>query len=264
MFRRKAQITVLLLAGLALAGPSACRRSADAGGEAQPPGEGAYSAPPEVTGAARAPGGGERLEGTAPADSRVRLGQPGGEAFTAKADPAGRWILVLPPAAQARIFGLSVLIEDRAVQAEGYVLVGPDGEAALLRAGASAVRLDAPTGPGIATLDIDAAGGGLLSGFAEPGSDVAIRIDGRGGSEARSDEAGRFSFTMPRLAGGPHRLEVAGVKLQQALAFDVAAPAPLDQGPLRATATPAGLRADWLTPGGGAQTTILARSWRMP
>jgi hypothetical protein len=194
----------------------------------------------------------------------VRIGEPRGEVFTVRADPAGRWILSLPKSPAARIFGLSVEVEGRAVQAEGYVLVGPDGETALLRAGTSAVRLDAPQGPGIATLDIDAAGGGLLSGWAEPGSDVAIRLDGAAAADARSDDGGRFSFTLPRLSAGPHRLDVAGVKMQEALAFDAAAPTPLDQGPLRATMTPAGLRADWLTPGGGVQSTILARSWRTP
>jgi hypothetical protein len=33
--------------------------------------------------------------------------------------------------------------------------------------------------------------------------------------------------------------------------------APLAQGPLRSQLTSAGLRVDWMTPGGGVQSTIL-------
>jgi hypothetical protein len=36
--------------------------------------------------------------------------------------------------------------------------------------------------------------------------------------------------------------------------------APLVGGPYRATATPVGWRIDWITPGGGQQTTLLMAS----
>jgi hypothetical protein len=39
--------------------------------------------------------------------------------------------------------------------------------------------------------------------------------------------------------------------------FQVSRAAPLAQGPLRSQITHAGLRLDWLTPGGGVQSTIL-------
>jgi hypothetical protein len=39
--------------------------------------------------------------------------------------------------------------------------------------------------------------------------------------------------------------------------FQTAPPAPLAQGPVRSQLTDAGLRVDWMTPGGGVQSTIL-------
>jgi len=41
------------------------------------------------------------------------------------------------------------------------------------------------------------------------------------------------------------------------VAFQVTPAAPLVDGPLRSQLTSAGLRVDWMTPGGGVQSTIL-------
>jgi hypothetical protein len=187
----------------------------------------------------------------------VRLASFAGEAFAATADSAGVWSLSLPRSSQPRLFALSARVGGRIIHAEGYLLTGPAGEAALLRAGASALRLDQSSKPGLAALDLDAAGGGLVSGRAASGSEVALRLDGGGAGQARADEIGRFSYSLPTLTPGLHRIEVSGVRLQQALAFDATPPAlPADGSPM-VRATPQGLRADWRTPAGGVQSTIL-------
>jgi hypothetical protein len=144
------------------------------------------------------------------------------------------------------------------VQAQGYLLVGPRGEAALLRAGAAAMRLDRPAGSRIATVDFDGEGGALLSGWAAAGTDVAIRLDGHAAGDARADDTGRFTYALPRLSPGPHRVEATGVAFTDVVAFDTTPAAPLVGGPLHSQLTARGFRADWLTPGGGVQSTILA------
>ncbi|HKR90490.1 MAG TPA: hypothetical protein VJS38_20155, partial [Phenylobacterium sp.] len=174
------------------------------------------------------------------------------------ADGDGRWRLQTPTQGQARVFGLSAVNGGRRVQAQGYLLVGPRGQTALLRAGASALRLDRPSGSRIASVDFDSEGGVLLSGWAAAGTDVAIRLDGRLAGDARTDEDGRFVYAWPRLSRGPHRVEATGVAFTDEIAFDITPAAPLVGGPLHSQLTPQGFRADWLTPGGGVQSTILA------
>ena len=253
MFHSKAQIAALLSSVLA-----ACGQAAPPAAPASQ--EGGYVEPPAIV-AATSTNGGVRLVGSAPAGSLVRLATPQGDALTVSADAGGRWRLVAARDPAGRIFGLSARVQGRPVQAEGYVFLGPNGEAALLRAGASAVRLDAPSGPGVASLDLDVAGGALVSGVAEAGSNVALRLDGGTATEVRSDANGRFSLSLPRLSVGPHRIEAVGPRLSESLAFEVAPSAPLTKGPMRIVTTADGLRADWLTPGGGVQTTILPRAW---
>jgi hypothetical protein len=97
-----------------------------------------------------------------------------------------------------------------------------------------------------------------VSGWAAAGTDVAIRLDGRSAGEARADPDGRFSFAIPRVSGGPHRIEATGVGFIDEIALDSSPAAPLADRPLRSQLTGQGLRADWLTPGGGVQSTLLA------
>ncbi|CAN7356905.1 hypothetical protein LJR219_002062 [Phenylobacterium sp. LjRoot219] len=251
MFPGKAQIAAAaVLAGLggchaAAPGPSA-GAAADAG----------YVAPPSVTEAA---GGADAviLHGAAPAGAEVRLATPAGELLTTQADAAGRWRLQLAPGREARIFGLSAESGGRRVQGQGYLLVGPRGQTALLRAGAGALRLDRPTGSRIAAVDFDADGGALVSGWAAAGTDVAIRLDGRAAGEARADSDGRFSFAIERLSGGAHRIEATGVAFTDEVSLLASPAAPLADGPLRSQLVRQGLRADWLTPGGGVQSTLI-------
>lgn len=216
-----------------------------------------YTAPPTVTEVRRS---GDRVtvSGTAPAGLQVRLGAPGGGAVFATADGGGRWRLVLPAAPEARIFGLSEKVQGRPVQAQGYVVIGPDGRAALLRAGAGAVRLDPQKPAALGALDYDADGAAVVSGSAAPGALVMVRLDGRQAAEGRSDAAGRYAISLPQpITSGAHALEAVGEGFSDSAAVEVSPAAPLVAGPMRSQFSKGGLRVDWMTPGGGAQTTLL-------
>ena len=253
MFRAKGQIAAVAL----FCGLCGCQRPAPAPSDVSAAAEAGYVAPPAVTAAAFGAEG-VRLNGQGPPGAPIRLASPDGRVMTTTADAQGRWRIQFAPAGDAQIFGLSTRTEGRQIQAEGYLLVGPHGEAALLRAGGGAMRLDNPARAGVAALDFDGEGVGLVSGWAAAGTDVALHLDGRPLSETRADETGRFTTALPRLTAGSHRIEAAGVGFATAFAFDATPAAPLVGGPLHSQFTPAGLRADWLTPGGGVQSTLLA------
>jgi hypothetical protein len=249
---QKAQIVAAVL--ICLGG---CQAPPPRASSAVAEGDAGYVSPPAVLDASPATGG-VLLRGQAPAGAEVRLASPAGAAATTRADGKGRWRLQVATGAAAQIFGLSAQDGGRRVQAEGYLLVGPRGETALLRAGTAALRLDRQAGSRIAAIDFDADGGALLSGWAAAGTDVALRLDGRALGDARADPDGRFSFAISRLSPGPHQIEATGVAFTDALGLDATPAAPLVEGPLRSQLTGRGLRADWLTPGGGVQSTLLA------
>ena len=216
-----------------------------------------YAIPPAVS-AVRPDPAGPRLSGTAAPGVKVRLSAPGGAALFATADSDGRWSLRLPPSAGPRIFGLSEKVAGRQAQGQGYVVVTPEGPAALLRAGAGAVRLDPQRLPALGAVDFDNGGGLVISGVAPPSSLVFLRIDGRQVAEARVDAAGHYviALTQP-IGGGAHTLEVAGDTFVSRGQMEVARAAPLAAEPLRSQLTRGGRRIDWLTPGGGMQSTVL-------
>jgi len=253
VFPGKAQIAVVAL----LAALGGCRASPPGSAGAGALSDAGYATPPAVTLATPAAGG-VVLSGEAPPGAEVRLAPPAGEPLAVRADADGRWRLEVPRAQETRIFGVSADSAGRRVQAQGYLLVGPRGQTAVLRAGTGAIRLDRPAGSRIAAIDFDADGGALVSGWAAAGTDVAIRLDGRSAGEARADAEGRFSFAIPRLSGGAHRIEATGVAFIDEVALDSSPAAPLADWPLRSQLTRQGLRADWLTPGGGVQSTLLA------
>lgn len=239
-------VAVLALTGCGRKPPRAPEAAADAPAPA-------YATPPSVTEVR-----GLTLSGAAPAGALVRLATPGGAAMTVSADAGGHWRIVLPPSAEARIFGLSARIAGRQVQSQGYVLVDPTGRAALLRSGAGAIRLDPRPNPSLSALDYDGQGGAVISGTAPPLSLVYLRLDGRQIAEAKTGPGGHYAFPLAQpLSRGDHRLEVAGDAFTVAAHAAVAAPAPLVAGPLRRQLVTGGLRADWLTPGGGVQSTLL-------
>jgi hypothetical protein len=216
---------------------------------------GGYVAAPTVTGA-RAAGGEAVLEGTAKPGARVRLGEPrGGETF-AVADGSGRWRMRLPAPTAPKIFGLSMTMDGRLVQAQGYILLTPDGRAVLLRAGAGASAPGEPGSPRIAAFDFDREGGAVVSGVATPNAALSVRVDGRPSGAGRSGADGRFNLALAQpITGGVHQIEIVGDAFRSAVAVDARPAAPLAAGPFRAVASADGLRADWLTPGGGLQST---------
>ncbi len=233
-----------------------------AGADPEATEEPGYLAPP-MADAVRPTGAGWALSGSAPAGASVRLASPQGEALSAAVDARGRWTLMLPPAAEPRIFGLSATTKGRQIQSEGYVLVTPKGQAAVLRAGAGARRIDPAARPGLRAIDFDRGGGLEVSATAAPGATVILKLDGREAAEGRADAAGRYAASLPaagsqtRILPGAHQAQVFGDGFSDSVAFQVAAVPPLAEGPLRSQFTPAGLRVDWMTPGGGVQSTIL-------
>jgi hypothetical protein len=250
----------LALSGLALGacGDKPAGGDNNASAQAQ---DAAYLAPPEPD-TVRLDASGLVLSGRGPAGGRVRLAQPNGQAVFAPVDAQGRWTIPLGPAAQPRIFGLSVTDGGRTAQAQGYVLVTPRGQAALLRAGAAAVRIDSPTGAGFRAVDFDVGGGLVAAMEVAPRATVILRLDGRQVAEGRADETGRYVASLPAagqaaIRPGVHQLEMSGDGFADSVTVTLAPAQPLADGPMRSQLTPAGLRLDWLTPGGGVQSTLL-------
>ena len=255
--------TVLVVAGAALGALalSACggsvRDAADAPRHETP--EASYSAPPEVTGAQPA-GARVALAGKAAPGAMVRLATPQGGATEARVDAQGGWRLSVPAAPEGGLYALSERSGGRTIQAEGYLLVTPRGDGALLRAGAGAVKLG-PQQPaaGVTALDFDRAGAAVVSGRGPPGGAISARLDGKKVGESRIDAQGRFAIALQApLPPGVHAIKVFGEAVDASLNVDAARAAPLTGGPMRATQTGAGLRVDWMTPGGGVQSTVLA------
>jgi hypothetical protein len=233
---------------------SACGRGSGGGGPAGEAGreeEAGYLAPPL---AVRFAGG--ELSGSGAPGARVRLASPDGAAQFADVAADGNWRLRPRTAGEPRIYGLSMNAGGRQVQSPGYVLIAPGGAAALLRAGGGSMRLD-PQTPGMGTVDFDRGGGAVVSGVAPAEAVVVVRLDGRQVAEGRASAAGRFSIALPPLGERTHRLQVFGDGFQDEVTAATRPAAPLVDGPLRSQFTAGGLRADWLTPGGGVQSTLL-------
>ncbi|WP_091740447.1 hypothetical protein [Phenylobacterium immobile] len=233
--------------------------SASQAADAQAEAGKAYVRSPAVS-AVRLEAGRLVLSGRAAPNAAVRLAAPGGGEAFAQADGEGAWSLQLPALATPAIYGVSAESGGRRLQGEGYILLTPQGEAALLRSGAGAVRLDRQEPGRIGAIDYDAGGQAVVSGTAPAGLTVSLYLDRKRVAEGRVDAAGRYSIAVPQaLAAGAHRLEASGVRFAAVAAFERTLAPGLTAGPLRTSPTATGLRADWLTPGGGVQTTVLVR-----
>jgi hypothetical protein len=216
-----------------------------------------YFTPPAATGAVVT---GEQvvLAGTAKAGAQVRLATPDGMASFARADAKGRWRLAVPASEEARLFGLSQINEGRTVQSQGYLLLTPTGEAVLLRAGAGALRLSPSPKGTLTAFDFDRDGGTLVSGSATPGSKLTVQVDGQQSAQGVVDRSGRFAVALAQpLRPGAHAIGISGDFGQNTATLDATPAAPLARGPFRAATTPTGLRVDWMTPGGGVQSTLI-------
>ena len=252
------------LAALALAGcggKSASSTSASGGAsESTEASAQDYLAPPQVDTVRVGPGG-VTLAGTAMAGGKVGLAMPAGQAMFSTVDAKGRWAIALPPATEARIFRLAASADSRQTEAEGYLLITPSGQAALLRAGASAVRIDPAPRTGLLSVDFDRGGGMELAAQTAPGATVIVRVDHRQIAESRADANGRYeaSLSTPKqpIPPGAHEIQIFGDGFSDQAMVQVSPAAPLAQGPVRSQLTAAGLRVDWMTPGGGVQSTLL-------
>lgn len=201
---------------------------------------------------------GVRVTGLAAPGARVRLASPGGVAQFAAADASGRWAITLPSASGDRIFGLSMIDKGRQVQGQGYVLLTSQGRQVLLRSGAGAVVSGPNTPTRLTALDFDGEGGGVASGFAPPNTAVQLQSAGRVAGTGKSDATGRFSIALNQpLKGGSQSFEVSAGASRATAAVAVSPAAPVTQGAFRTTLSAAGARVDWLTPGGGLQSTLL-------
>ena len=250
----------VLLAGLWACQP---RASATAPGEATggpaPPAENIYHAPPAVTAVEVEPGGGVRLTGNAVPGDQVRLAPPAGQPMFAVAGRDGVWRIALASSAEPRLFGLAMVDHGRAVQAEGYVALTPGGGAAQLRAGAGAVVLAgrAET-PVLLAADYDSKGGTVISGLASPRASLDLMVDGVRRARGRAGDDGAFSLPLDEPLGfADHQVQVVdGVRRGDAV-VTLSPGQPFSARPYRATRAGSGWRIDWMTPGGGLQTTLL-------
>ncbi len=246
----------------ALAGCQA-RPTAPIGSVAAPPAERSaeslYRAPPEVVAAAVESGGRLCLEGRAAPGDRVRLASPGGQAFYADAGRDGVWKLTLTDTAEPRLYGLAMMDHGRLVQSQGYVALLPGGGGALLRAGAGARPLDmAAAGPAILAVDFDSKGGAVVSGVAGARAALQLWLDGARRLNGRAGSDGAFSLALNEpLTFTTHRFEVIDGAHHADLAVAFSPAGALTAGPYRAAPMGGGWRIDWITPGGGLQTTLL-------
>ena len=207
---------------------------------------------------------GLRVVGLAGANSRVRLTAiPSAVPEFARADPAGNFAIVITASAVPRLYALAMEIPNpgraaRVVQAQGYLFIAPNGRAALLRAGGGS-QLLGPTGgmPTVQAMDYDRAGGAVLSGVAPAGMSLNAQVDGVTRGHATATAEGRYRIPLEPISGGEHQFVVSGGSTRQLVRARIADAAPLTQGPFRAERTGSGWRIDWMTPGGGLQTSLI-------
>jgi hypothetical protein len=261
----KGRIVVPGLIGLALMGLAGCQgktavsAAGPAPARAARPAEAAYRAPPVLTSATPLADGRVRLVGLAGAGDRVRLASPAGSSAYALAGREGVWSLVLPAAAAPRLFGLAMIEHGRAIQSEGYLAVTPRGTAAQLRSGAGALVLGAPVAePAILAVDFDSKGGTVVSGRAPPRTVIDLMVDGARRARTVAGPSGAFSVPLAEPLGfADHQLRIVAGDRSADASPRLTPPEPLSGWPYRATRTASAWRIDWLTPGGGLQSTLL-------
>lgn len=249
------------LFALALLTISACSQPANnaAGAEAkETASERQYQAAPELTGASFGRDGRVELVGRAAPGAAVRLSSPGAPAQFATADAAGLWRLTAPASAQPRLFGLSMSAGGRVVQAMGYLFVAPGAIARLRVGGGTEVLISGPHSLAALALDYDNKGAATVSGIARPAEAVGLRADGVERGQAVADAEGRFVLSLSQpLTAGSHDFELVGPSGAARFSAEVSAPPPIAGAPYAARRDGAAWRVDWITPGGGEQTTLI-------
>jgi hypothetical protein len=222
-----------------------------------------YVAPPEPL-AVESAQGRLWLTGRATPGAEVRLAAiPRIRATSTNADPQGRFRLPLAGGPEMRLYDLAMSAPaadgtPRLVQSDGYLLIGPGAPPTLLRASTGARVLGAPhRGLRIRALDYDSAGGAVISGMAAPNTALNAQVDNVSRGQAQSAADGHFSIALAPLAPGTHQFSVAGGGATATVSLQISNAARLTPGPFRAERTAIGWRIDWLTPGGGLQTTLI-------
>ena len=257
----RGQTLIALLAGCAaLAGCNRAPPSHGPSAHAPDPLAG-YLQPPQVVQADRR-GQTVQLTIAAAPGSVIRLASPDGAAITGAADRKGAASLAAPAGPSPRLYSLSEMVGGRLARAVGYVAVlpAPGPPAALLRPAAAAAlpSTRAPAERGLLAVDYDASGAAMASGRAGPSETVRLLLDGKDTGEDPADAAGVFSASLSKaLTPGPHVLSAAGQRLRASIAFTAARPTGLANTFFEATRLDSAWRIDWLTPGGGVQSTIL-------
>ncbi len=107
-------------------------------------------------------------------------------------------------------------------------------------------------------LDYDNKFAATVSGFAAPGETVSLRVDGVERGQAAADQAGRFVVALSQpLTAGAHDFELVGPSGDVRFSAEIGAPTPPAGAPYAAQRQAAAWRVDWITPGGGEQTTLI-------
>jgi hypothetical protein len=254
-----ARTTLLGLAALAALGgcgrrPAATPNAAGAAAEAPPD----YRPAPDLRGGATLSDGRLQLSGSAAPGAAVRLRSPNGAQQFATADRRGAWSVTLPPAATPRLLSLSMSDGGQVVWAPGYLFLAPDGAVARLRAGGgtqASRRSDAALAA--LALDYDNQRAATLSGVAAPDETVTVRVDGVERAQSSADASGRFVLPLQPLTAGPHDFDLMGASQEVHLSATVGAPVGLGKATYAAQKQGQGWRVDWVTPGGGEQTTLI-------
>ena len=253
---------VLLSLAAACAACSGASPGQSAASAAPAAAETGFAAPPQILTARRLVDGQLSLAGVAPANAAVRLASPGGPAFAVTADADGQWSMSIRGLPQPTLFGLSARDGDRTVQAEGYVAVLPPADnsvlGALLQAGAGAVVFGDPRpGTHIEAVDLDAARAAIVSGVAAPGG-LTVAVDGAPAGDGLAGPDRHFSAVLARALGlGARTITVSSRAQAARLILTLGAPAPPGRLPYRTQRLASAWRIDWITPGGGLQTTYL-------
>ncbi len=256
---RSAAWTLLAAAG-ASAGIAGCRPAKPTAGPEAAGSALDYAAPPEVKRAAAGAPGMIQFSGTSRPGALIRLASPDGSAVGATASSAGAWTLSAQTGGEPRLLSLSEDFGGRPLRARGYLLAVPypAGEAAMLRPGAATAPLRPLHRLEISAVDFDAAGAAVVSGGAKPGETVHLLLDGADAGDDRADSKGAFAVSVAEpLRPGPHLLAAVTPEGRSETSFQAGPAAPIAQPPFAAARAGAAWRVDWMTPGGGVQTTLL-------
>jgi hypothetical protein len=181
-------------------------------------------------------------------------------AYGATANDKGDWSVATPAASDVRLYGLAEELVGRDVQGEGYIAVLPGAGPAgvLLKAGGGAAVLAPALGLRVTAVDYDGSGAAVVSGLGKPGAAARLSLDGAPAGEARVNDRGRFSISLSTsIRPGDHQARVDCLDQSAGAKFTVDPPKPVSGLPYRGERTGAGWRVDWLTPGGGEQTTLI-------